>query len=330
LPKRAADSTQANYDQLKENMIRRQPALRYAAASLAALLFALPHGAEADAYISATAGSGPNAYRSTEVSGDADLFDTPLRVNAFGFKSSSSAAVDVSQSGFGMDWKISKMATLGAKHNKVDNGSINIAGNALNLALSLNKLWSSELLTRIDLNAAGSAYRLSDLPPAVKNDTVNQTAKSVSLTQDIAESFSLYGGHDQYSYDNDPRDRAARLMRLAPRKYINASSNLLSFPDATNRFGLTWRMLEPLTLDISSSKTKTLLDQLLKTKRLGMDYQVTDHLNIYAALSKVSSTAVVTKKAIFPNFPAYAIPAGTTLLSPTNDTYTEFSLGWTF
>jgi hypothetical protein len=301
---------------------------------MAALLFALPLAADAEAYISATAGSGPNAYRSTEVSGDADLFDTPLRVNAFGFKSSSSAAVDVSQSGFGLDWKISKLATLGVKHNKVDNGSVDIGGNALNLALSLNTLWTGDLLTRVDLKRDGEAYKFRDLPPAVKNDTINQTANSISLTQDIAESFSLYGGHDRYSYDRDPVNAAVVLMLKSPRKFINYSSNLLSFPDSTNRFGLTWRPQEALTLDISSSKTLTLLDQQLKTKRLGLDFQITDHLNVYAAISKATSTAVVTKHAYTVRTPAGAIvtlaPAGTTLMSATNDTYTEFSLGWNF
>jgi hypothetical protein len=315
-------------------MIGHQPALRYVAASMAALLFVLPRGADAEAYISATAGSGPNAYRSTEVSGDADLFDTPLRVNAFGFKSSSSAAVDVSQSGFGLDWKTSKLATLGVKHNKVDNGSVDIGGNALNLALSLNTLWKSDLLTRVDFKLDGSAYRFKDLPPAVKNDTINQSANSINLTQDFTEWFSLYGGHDRYSYDRDPVNAAVVLMLKAPRRFINASTNLLSFPDSTNRFGLTLRPQEALTLDLSSSKTVTLLDQQLKTKRLGLDFQVTDHMNIYAGLSKATSTAVVTKRAYIGRTSAGAIvilaPAGTVLMPATNDTYTEFSLGWTF
>lgn len=301
-----------------------QPSLRFAL-FLTALPLALPLSAEAGAYLSATSGSGPDSYRSNEITGNADLFDTPLSVNAYVFKSTSSAAEDVSQSTIGLDWKVSKLVKLGVKHDKVDNGSIDILGNSLSLALSLNTLWNSDLLTRVDLKVAGSAYRFSDLPPAVKNDTINQTASSFGLIQDITGWLSLNAGRDSYSYDRNPVNAAAVLMLRAPRKYVNTSSNLLSFPDSTNRFGLSLRPLESLTIDISSSKTTTLLDQVLNTKLLGVNYQVTDHLNVYAAVSKATSTAVVTKRAY-----TVLVPAGTSLMPATDNTYTEFSLGWTF
>ncbi len=297
-------------------------------ALLAALPLAFPICASADTYISATAGNGPNGYRSTEVSGNANLFSTPLSLNGFVFKSSSSASEDISQSGFGLDWKISKLAKLGVKHNKVDNGSLDISGNALNLALSLNTLWDSDLLTRVDLKGAESAYKFGDLP--VRNDTINQTASSFTLNQDIGSSLTVYGGRDRYSYDRDPVNVAAFLIRTFPRKFVSNSSTLLSFPDTTNRFGVTWQPLEPLSLDVSSSNTMTMLDQKLKTNRLGIDYQLTDHLNISAAVSKVSSTAVVAKRNILRRNGTVLIAAGDPLMAATNDTYSEFSLGWTF
>jgi outer membrane cobalamin receptor len=89
-------------------------------------------------------------------------------------------------------------------------------------------------------------------------------------------------------------------------------------------------MTEALTVDLSSSKTSTQLDQELKTRRLGIDYQATDHLNFTAAISRVSATAVVTKRTIFPGIPAWTIPAGTTVMPATDDTYSEIGLGWTF
>jgi len=315
-------------------MNRYHPTLRLAAASMAALFVALPFCAEAGAYISVTTSSGPNSYRSNEINGNADLFDTPLSVNAFDFKSSSTTSQDITQSGFGLDWKIAKLATLGIKHSKVDNGSVDISGNSLNLALSLNSLWKSDLLTRFDLKTANSAYKFSGLPARVKNDTVNQTTSSFGLTQDITDWLGINGGRDQYSYDRDPRALAAYLMLKAPRKFVNNSSALLSFPDTTNRFGLTWRPLEVLTIDISSSRTKTLFDQELNTRLLGIDYQITDHLNIYAALSKSTATTVATKRdfnlVTATGTTVTLVPAGTPLMSATDETYTEFSLGWTF
>jgi hypothetical protein len=309
-------------------MDKHQPALRFTAASVAALLFALPPAAKADVDVSATAGSGPNGFRSTEVRGSADLFTTPLSVNALHFKSDSSTADTVTQSAFGLKWKMSKLATLGVTHNTQDNSLINISGNAVSLALALQTLWDSKLLTRLDLKRAASEYQFTGLPAPY--DTSNQTANSFGLSQDIAEPVTLYGSLDRYSYDRDPKQSAFRAMRITRFRFFNAASNLLSFPDATNTFGITWRPLEALSVDLSSSRTSTQLDQKLKTQRLGLDYQATDHLYITAAVSRVSGTAVVTKRTIFPNIPALTIPAGTTVMPATDDTYREFGLGWTF
>jgi hypothetical protein len=298
---------------------------------LTSLALALPVCAEASAYFSSTLGSGPDGYHSTEVRSDADLFDTPLSVNVLGFKSDSSASDTISQSDFGLKWKISDLATLGATHNTQDNSLINISGNAINLALTLDTLWHGTLQTRLDLKRAVSAYHFNDLPPkAAAYETINQTGNSIGLTQDITDWLSINAGRDQYSYDNDPYDLAIYLMRTFPHKFKNTSSNLLSLPDSTNHVGLNWRPLETLSIDISSSMTTTQLNQDLDTKLLGIDYQVTKHLNIYATVSKVTSTAVVTKKKILPNLPKYSIPVGTTVIPATEDTYTEFSLGWTF
>lgn len=296
-----------------------------------ALPLVFPLGAQAGAYLSATTGSGPNGYRSTELRGNADLFETPLSVNAMSFKSDTSASDSISQSAVGLNWKMSEFATLGVMHNTQDNSLVDITGNAVSLAFALDSLWHGTQQTRIDLKRAPSAYHFNNLPKkAAQYETINQIGNSIGLTQGITDWLSINAGRDQYSYDNDPYDLAAFLMRRAPRKFKNTSSNLLSMPDATNHIGLTWRPTEALTVDISSSKTMTQLDQELKTNLLGIDYQVTKHLNIYAAVSKVTSTAVVTKKTILPNLPLFSIPAGTTVVPATEDTYSEFSLGWTF
>ena len=304
--------------------------MHYAAACMAALLFALSPTAQAEADVQATAGSGPNGFHSTEVRGNADLFDTPLSVNVLGFKSDSSTADSISQSALGLEWKTSKLATLGVTHNKQDNSLVDISGNELSLALALQTLWDSKLQTRLDVKRAASEYQFNNLPAAVQNKTVNQTANTFSLSQDIAKPLAFYVTLDRYSYDRDPKDAAARLMLSTKRRFFSTISNLLAFPDATNTYGITWRMTEVLTADVSSSKTSTQLDQELKTRRLGLDYQATDHLNFTAAISRVAATAVVTKKTYFPSIPALTIPAGTTVMPATDDTYSEIGLGWTF
>lgn len=297
---------------------------------LLALFFALPYAAHAGAYLSATAGTGPDGYRSTEVRGNADLFDTPLNMNALVFKSDSSSGDPSTQSAFGIDWSASDLVTLGASHSKQDNSQVEISGNSISLGLMLDTLWEGDLQTRLDLKHSTSAYQFKGLPPSVKNDTINQTTNSLGLNQDLADPVTIYVYHDQYSYDHDPRQAAQYLMRTAPRRSSNTRTSLLSFPDSSNSFGITWRALDDLSLDISTSKTTTQLDQEQISKRLGLDYQVTDRLNLTASVTFATSTEVVTKQAVFPNVPALTIPAGTVVLSATNDRYAELGLGWSF
>jgi hypothetical protein len=311
-------------------MKKYQPNLRFSAACMAALLFVLSPTAKADVDISAMSGSGPNGFSSTEMSGSADLFGSPLSVNALHFKSDSSTADSITQSALGLKWKTSKLATLGVTHNTQNNRLIDISGNAVSLALALHTLWDGALQTRVDLKRAASEYRFNSLPAPY--DTSKQTANSFGLSQDIAEPVTLYVALDRYSYDKDPKQSTIQLMRDATsrRMFFSTASNLLSIPDATNTFGIAWRPLETLSVDLSSSKTTTQLDQELKTQRLGVDYQATDHLYITVAFSRMSATAVVAKKTYFPLIPALTIPAGTTVLPATNDTYREIGLGWMF
>lgn len=295
-----------------------------------ALLLALPSITHAGAYLSATAGTGPNGYRSTEVRGNADLFDTPLNVNALVFKSDSASGSLSNQSAFGIDWTASKLVTLGASHSKQDNSQVEIAGNSLNLALRLDTLWESELQTRLNLKRGASAYQFKGLPPSVKNDTINQTTNSFGLSQDLADPLTVYIYHDQYSYDRDPKQAAQYLMRIAPRRSSDTRSSLLSFTNSANSVGITWRALDVLTLDVSSSKATTQLDQEQKSQRLGIDYQITDRLNLSTSVTFSTSTEVVTKQTVFPNIPSLTIPAGTVILPATNDRYIELGLGWSF
>jgi hypothetical protein len=295
-----------------------------------ALLFVLPSAAHAGAYLSATLGTGPDGYRSTEVRGNADLFDTPLNVNALVFKSDSSSGDPSTQSALGIDWSVSELVTLGASHSKQDNSQVEITGNSISLGLMLDTLWEGDLQTRLDLKHSASAYQFKGLPPSVKNDTLNQTTNSLGLSQDLADPVTIYAYHDQYSYDRDPKQAAQYLMRTAPRRSSNTRTSLLSFPDSSNSFGITWRALDDLTLDISTSKTTTQLDQEQKSRHLGIDYQVTDKLNLTASVTFASSTEVVTKQAIFPSISSLTIPAGTVVLSATNDRYAELGLGWSF
>ncbi len=295
-----------------------------------ALSYIFPSAADAGAYLAATAGTGPDGYRSTELRGNADLLDTPLNLNALVFRSDSSAGDPASQSVLGLNWSLSKLVNLGASHTKQSNSQVDVSGNSLSFALMLDTLWQGDLRTKLELKHGSSAHTFKQLPQTVKNDTINQSANSLVLSQDIAIPVSIYVSYDRYLYDHDPKQAAQYLMKISPRRSSDSRSSLLSFPDSTTNFGITWLASDALSVDLSSIKTLTQLDQTQKTRRLGIDYQVTDHLNFTAAVSRVSSTAVVTKQIIFPNIQALTIPAGTTVIPSSNDTYIELGLGWSF
>jgi hypothetical protein len=281
-------------------------------AVLAALLLVLPFRAGAEAYISATYGSGPDEYSSSALSADAALPGMPLRLNLYLFKSGAAQSADVKQSVLGMDWDVSELITAGYKHNALDDGTVTVSGDEGKLSAALNQLWQSELRTRFDIGYTASIYQSSN----TGNKELAQDKIGAGLRQGITPSLTLYAGHDEYTYDKNPKNIAYLLIKRT-RNNSNVAYTLLGFPDHTNLFGISWQATDALTLDISSSKTVSVLDQLQQSKRLGVDYQLTDQLNLSAAVSKSTSTLVKTA-------------LGFTLLPATDDIYTEFSLGWAF
>jgi hypothetical protein len=81
---------------------------------------------------------------------------------------------------------------------------------------------------------------------------------------------------------------------------------------------MSWRPTEKLSLDLSAGKTVTLLDQEQKNTRLELDYQLGDSLNIAAAVTRASSTALLRPS------------TGATVIEATQGNYTELTLGLAF
>jgi len=284
---------------------------------LTALAAAFSSAAGAETYISATIGSGPNGFSSKAFAANADLFTLPLNLNLYDFKSSSTKTDDVKQTSYGLDWDVAKPLRIGVKHNNLDDGTLKVSGNEAKMSFYLHKLWRSDLRTQLDLGYNASTYTPEVHPVGVNSGELNQKKNSVGLRQAIVSSFTVYGSHDTYEYDHNPTSIAYVLI-LRTRNNSNAASTLLAFPDKTNALGLNWRPTESLALDISSTKTTTLLDQEQKSNRFEADYQITDHLNVTAAVSKATSTEL-------------RGPNGkVVLLSATDDTYSEITLGWAF
>ncbi|MBI5891874.1 MAG: hypothetical protein HZB47_14595 [Nitrosomonadales bacterium] len=283
---------------------------------LAALISALPSLAHAGAYTSLTVGSGPDDYRSYTVNANAGLFDLPVQLNLSHFRAKSAQADDVTQSVVGLDWTAARLLSVGISHSKISDGTLDVSGNDAMLSFSLNELWKGELRTVIDAGYGKSDYTPAVHPIGVNSQSLIQKRNSVGLRQDLTPSFAVYGSHDRYNYDRNPTAIAIFLI-LSSRNTSNVAYTLLGFPDKTNSLGITWRPSDSLTLDLSSSKTVTLLEQQLVSKRLSLDYQVNDAVNIATAVTRSSSTALLRA-------------SGQTVQAATNDTYLDLTAGWTF
>lgn len=282
---------------------------------LIAMLCALPAPALADAYTSLTYGSGPDGYRSYAFTGDADITDS-VRFKLDSFLAKATGMDDVRQTGIGLAVDPTDLLTIDYRYSSIEDGIFKVKGNEAKLSFALDTLWDGELKTDLDLGYGNFKYDPARQFAISANRTLTQTRTSYGLSQDLASSFTLYGAHDEYKYDRNVAALALVLIRRS-RNTSKAAFSLLSFPDKTNTFGATWRASDSVSLDASSSKTTTVLNQELRNTRLGLDYQFNDKLNLGIAVTRSKAFAMVNR-------------FGVTVQPETRDTYSEVTAGWAF
>jgi hypothetical protein len=286
---------------------------------IAALFFVLPSAASADAYTSLTSGFGPDEYRSYAFRANVDVFKLPLILDLDHFLARAADVDDTTQSGLGLTWNATELLSANYRRSVTGDGTYDVTGNEGGLTFGLDTLWQGELRTTLDLGYGAFEYE----PTAITNTrfasrlTLQQKRKSFGFSQDITPSFTVFGSHDQYEYDENPKALAlaAILFRRALNN-ANVAFTLLSFPDKTNTLGMSWKVREQVTLDLSTGKTTTILEQLQRNTRLGADFQINDKLNLGAAITRSSASEIVA--------------GGITLQEATRDTYTEVTAGWAF
>lgn len=283
---------------------------------LTALLFVLPSLACANADSGLTYGSGPDGFRSYAFRANVDLAKT-LELNLDYFFAKATGVENTREVGAGLTWYATELVSGNYRHSVVNDGTFEVKGNEGGLSFALDTLWQGELRTTLDLGYGAFKFKVANpQSTAASNFALTQNRNSIGLSQDIASSFSVYGSHDQYKYDKNLDVSILLLLRNRP-LLMSKTLALLAFPDKTNTLGMTWKMTDALNLDLSSAKTTTLLEQEQKSTKLAVDYQISDNLSIVAAVTRVSSSAILG-------------PFGGTVQPATQDTYSEFSVGWGF
>jgi hypothetical protein len=289
---------------------------------LAAFLIALPAVACADA--SLTFGSGPNDYRSYAFKANVGIFKLPLQIDLDHFQANSTGGSNMKESGAGLTWNATELLSANYRRSSIDDGTFDVAGNEGGLSFGLDTLWESDLHTSLNVGYGTFDYTPTTIARAklASKLTLSQNRKSIGLSQDITPTFSLYATHDQYEYERyQTFNGDLRVLAIALfRRTVNASKvafTLVSFPDKTNTLGMSWKPQDKLTLDLSSGKTNTVLEQQLKNTRLSADLQLNEKFSLIAAVTRSNSSAVTTA-------------AGRVLQPETSNTYTELSAGWAF
>lgn len=283
---------------------------------LGALLFLLPGLALADGYAALSYGSGPDGYRSYSFTGDVDLSKS-VRLSLDHFLAQTTGASNTRQTGVGLSWQATELLSADYRYSETNDGTFAVKGNEGGLSFALDTLWQGELQTSFDLGYGSFKYKAAN-PQTVlaSNFNLTQTRNSYGLSQDLTSTLTLYGSHDQYKYDRNVKALAIFLLKRT-RNTSKAAFSLLAFPDKTNTLGMGWRATGVLNLDVSFSKTTTLLDQQLKNTRLGIDHQVGDSLNLGIAVTRSTASAMVNN-------------SGVTVQPETRDNYWEVTAGWSF
>lgn len=285
---------------------------------ITALFLAFPSLVLADADTALTFGSGPNDYRSYAFKANVDLFDLPVQLNLDQFLAKSTGSSDMKQSGLGLTWDVTDLLSAEYRYSTTNDGTFDVIGNEGELTFNLDEIWQGDLQTALNIGYGTFDFTPTAIarPKLANKLSFTQDRNSIGLSQDITSSFSIFALHSQYTYDRNVKSTALAILH----PILNSSKaafTLLSFPDQTSTWGIGWKPMEKLGLDLSTGRTSTLLQQRQKNTRLGMDYQFTDTLNIAAAVTRASATAVVNAN-------------GKIAQQASNDTYTEFTLGWSF
>jgi hypothetical protein len=283
---------------------------------LAAFLFVLPSLACANADNGLTYGSGPDGFRSYAFKANADLAET-LEFNLDYFFAKATGVANTREIGAGLTWYATELASGNYRFSVINDGTFEVKGNEGGLSFALDTLWQGELRTSLDLGYGAFKYKIAN-PQTIlaSNFELTQNRSSFGLSQDLASSFTVYGSHDKYKYDRNLDASILLLLRNRP-LLLSRKLALLAFPDKTNTLGITWKTTDALSIDLSSAKTTTLLEQEQKSTKLAVDYQIGDRLSIAAAVTRVSNSAILG-------------PLGGTVQPATQDTYSEFSVGWGF
>lgn len=289
---------------MKLMMVRLLPALL--------ALGSAPAWAGADAEL--VVGSGPDGYHSREVSAWVDLFDLPLSVDARHFLARNPDGLLVEEHRAGLAWGPTDWLLASFHKKKARGESFDIRTDEYAADLTVSRLWSGTLDTRLSLLFAKSEYEPNARPAvvAIISPLLPEAEKySFGVEQALTKQWSVSLGYDDFRYSKDPVALARFLLRRLRRPNTGVFE-LTSFPDHGVSFGVRWQPGDAWTFNYSMARTTTVVEQKLDALRLDGSYRFNKSFQLGASVMRSTSSEL--KR-----------PNGTTLVESSGGNYFEVS-----
>lgn len=256
------------------------------------LLCTLSLSAHAAGHVNLTGGVGADDYRSYALSAALDLGESGWQASVDYFTADDGAT---EQYGAGLEWQQSDTTSWNLHTTRTQDSQLDVAGYSGGGSWWLNPLWQGEAGTRLDLGYGYEEYTprtRQPLPARLADAVPEQHRYSVGITQELNTAVSLYLAHDKYRYSEDPKVLARFLARRLP-VLVSGVYSLLSVPETTNTLGLTWNTPVELVINLSFSKTITIIDQALASARCGLTWYLNESGSIGLAASRSRNSAVI-------------------------------------
>ena len=285
--------------------------------TLAALLLAAASaGAHAQSSVSYTVGTGAGDYRSQALEGSIAPENWLVKLDADLLQARESGAKVMDQYGLSVTWPLAAAWSLRYRWSNQKDTVFDVDGHEIGATLRADKLWGSELETRIDLGLGLFDYAGRNATAAQSRLLPDQRRHSLGLRQDVNKALGVYVTYDHYQYSRDPA-ALARLLVASRRPRVGAAFALTSFASHARTVGTTWAALDKLDIDLSLGRTHTVLRQHQDVTRIAATLSATRNASVTLAYSDNRNSALLK-------------PSGATLVAAERSSALELSLAWVF
>jgi hypothetical protein len=239
--------------------------------------------------------SGPDGYRSRELSVSTDLPRLPVVFEAKEFVAHGASGQIMNEQTFGLIWNVSDRFSVGYRHQNGHGDLMNVLSQELSTSFDFASLISQKNPTRFDIHYTETTYDPNASDPvakaAIKAMLPEVKQYTLGIHQGMGDNWDFSLSYDDYQYSKDPVDVARQMLRRVKRPN-NGIFEIIGFPDRSTSAGVTWKPIAPLSLDLSFRSTTSVLNQSQDNVRLGMNYQFNRNYQLGTSISRATTSEI--------------------------------------